>query len=105
HRLLPLGRVNEVARRLRRGAQAQPVPLRRALRLRDDLPPARPAHARARVLRARARREPEPVLRARGRGQAEGAADPAAKGHDLLDLSYAPKKISSPRLATRMDTF
>src|SRR3989475_8229417 len=86
-------------------SQAQPVPLRRALRLRHDLSPVRPAHAGARVLRARARREPEPVFRAGSRGPAEGPADPAAKGLDLMDLIHALKKISSPSLANGIETF
>src|SRR5207247_10322128 len=55
--------------------------------------------------RARPCRQHERDLRARGSGEAEGAADPPAKGHDLMDLIYALKKISSPSVANGIETF
>src|SRR5262249_1548289 len=83
HRVLPDGPVRQVAARLRRGRQAQPRALRRPRRLRPDLPPARPARARARLLPAGPKGAPD---RAQGGGGGR-AAPPAhrgeAQGHDL----------------------
>src|SRR5207249_5421520 len=102
-RSLPPGRVPEIARRLRRGDETQPLSLRRPQRLRDDLPSARPAGDRARVLRARALREPEPRIDPADDRDPQNPTDSAPKGHHLM--IDALKKISSPSVSNAIETF
>src|SRR6266508_286316 len=113
--LFPDRRIRQVARRLRRGDQAQSAALGGAGRIRTDLYAARPAGAGPRLLPARPRRQSQSPERRPHDSAAQAAHDREAPRHHLTqggspvplttEQIEALKRITSPSVANAIEVF